>query len=71
MCREVSIGKRRGLLAHFNLIPEIQPRDMEQDRCLVPTVAKVMDVSGGGGGRLVCAWMVLEVTKSPVTLGRS
>ncbi len=36
-------------MAHLNLIPEIQPQYMEQDRCLVPTTAKVMDASAGGG----------------------
>ena len=50
MCREVRERGGRGLSAHLNLIPEIQPGDVEQDRCLVPTMAKVMDMSGDGGG---------------------
>lgn len=54
-------------MAHLNPIPEIQPGDMEQDRCLVPTVAEVMDVSGVRGQVGVCVWDI----KKSVTLERS
>lgn len=40
--------REKGHLTHVNLRPEIQPQYMEQDRCLVSTMAKVMDKSGGG-----------------------
>lgn len=67
MCRGVRKGKGRSFLAHLNPIPEIQPGDMEQDRCLVPTVAEVMDVSGVRGQVGVCVWDI----KKSVTLERS
>lgn len=37
-------GKAREFLALLNLISEIEPRHMEQDRCLVPAMGDVMDV---------------------------
>lgn len=62
--RGLGTGRGGGLLAHLNPTPEIQPQYIEQDRCLIPTTAKVMDQSGGGGLGCcvfiyVCVWLGL------------
>lgn len=69
MQKHVHGGYRKGrgglFLPHLNLIPEIQAGDTGQDRCLVPTVAEVMEASGVGVGGSCGA------LKKSVTLERS